>query len=69
MIKGLSFRVFSYVSMIHDQLSLPKRQLTEEEIILQKRLLATQYSYYVSLGLSYTFGSIYSNIVNPRFEN
>ncbi len=69
LIKGLSFRVFSYVSMIHDQLSLPKRQLTEEEIILQKRLLATQYSYYVSLGISYTFGSIYSNIVNPRFEN
>ncbi len=66
-VKGLSLKVFSYASMIHDQLSLPKKELTEEEIILQKRLLATQYSYYVSIGLSYTFGSIYSNIVNPRF--
>lgn len=66
-VKGLSLKVFSYVSMIHDQLSLPKKELTEEEIILQKRLLATQYSYYASIGLSYTFGSIYSNIVNPRF--
>ncbi|MGB9720692.1 MAG: hypothetical protein ACPL28_04325 [bacterium] len=66
-IKGLSFKVYSYASMIHDQLSLPKKELTEEEIILQKRILATQYSYYLSIGLSYTFGSIYSNIVNPRF--
>lgn len=69
LLKGLSFNIFSYVSMIHDQLSLPKRELTEEEIILQKKLLATQYSYYLSIGLSYTFGSIYSNIVNPRFAD
>lgn len=67
-LKRLSFKIFSYVAMIHDQLSLPKRQLTEEEIILQKKLLATQYSYFISIGISYTFGSIYSNIVNPRFE-
>lgn len=69
LLKGLSFKVYSYVSIIHDQLSLPKRQLTEEEIILQKKLLATQYSDYLSIGFSYTFGSIYSNIVNPRFGN
>ncbi|MGQ9701884.1 MAG: hypothetical protein ACUVQT_05470 [bacterium] len=68
-LKGLSFNIFSHVSMIHDQLSLPKRELTEQEIILQKKLIATQYSYYLSIGLSYTFGSIYSNIVNPRFVN
>lgn len=24
-------------------------------------------SYYAMIGLSYTFGSIYNNIVNPRF--
>ncbi len=67
--KRLSFKIFSYAAMIHDQLSLPKRKLTEEEIILQKKILSTQYSYYVSIGISYTFGSIYSNIVNPRFGN
>ncbi len=67
LLKRLSFKIYSYVSMIHDQLSLPKRKLTEKEIILQRKLLATQYSYYISIGISYTFGSIYSNIVNPRF--
>ncbi len=25
------------------------------------------YSYFFMFGLSYTFGSIYSNVVNPRF--
>ncbi len=69
LLKGLSLNIYSYASMIHDQLSLPKRELTEEEIILQKRLMATQYSYYLSIGLSYTFGSIYSNIVNPRLAD
>lgn len=68
-IKGLSFNLYSYVSLIHDQLSLPKTGATTEEILLQRRMLATQYSYYFSAGLTYTFGSLYNNIVNPRFGN
>ncbi len=38
-----------------------------EDILLQKKMLATNYNYRLSVGVSYTFGSIYSNIVNPRF--
>jgi hypothetical protein len=67
--KGVSFRVFGEVSRIRDQLSLPKSGSTPEEILLQRRQLATQYSYFASIGLSYTFGSIYNNVVNPRFGN
>lgn len=67
--KGLSFDLSGSYSMIHDQLSLPKRGVTQEEILLQRRELATQYYYWGSFGLSYTFGSIYSNVVNPRFGN
>jgi hypothetical protein len=29
--------------------------------------LQTGYAYYGSVGLSYTFGSVFSNVVNPRF--
>jgi hypothetical protein len=65
--KGLSIRLFGNYSRIHDQLSLPAAGATPEEILLQRRQLETQYSYFASLGLSYTFGSIYNNIVNPRF--
>ncbi len=40
---------------------------TPQEIIAQQRALATNYEYYSGFGLSFTFGSIYNNIVNPRF--
>ena len=36
-------------------------------MLLQRRQLETSYRYFASAGLSYTFGSIYNNIVNPRF--
>ncbi len=67
LVSGLSFEVDGNVSMIHDQLSLPKSGASTEEILLQRRQLATQYQYYLSIGLSYTFGSIFNNVVNPRF--
>lgn len=66
--KGFSFSLSSSVSILHDQLSLSKKGATNEEIFLRQKQLQTQYSYYFSLGVSYTFGSIYNNIVNPRFE-
>jgi hypothetical protein len=65
--KGLTFDVFGYYSMIHDQLSLGKGQVSLEEVLLRRTLLETDYQYYFSIGLSYTFGSIFSNVVNPRF--
>ncbi|MBT4482762.1 MAG: hypothetical protein HOC71_03685 [Candidatus Latescibacteria bacterium] len=66
-IEGLSLDLFGSISMIHDQLSLPKEGATEDEMLLHQRQLATQYDYFGSIGLRYTFGSIYSNVVNPRF--
>jgi hypothetical protein len=66
--KGLSLSCFLYLSIIHDQLSLPKEGATYEEVLLQQHQLATQYSYNFNFGITYTFGSIYNNIVNPRFD-
>ncbi len=65
--EGFSLNLHGNISRIHDQLSLPKEGATEEEILLHQRQLATQYDYFASVGLRYTFGSIYSNVVNPRF--
>jgi len=65
--KGLSFEIFGSGSRIHDQLSLPKMAASYEDILLMRKQLATSYEYFFSIGLSYTFGSIYSNVVNPRF--
>jgi len=67
--KGLSFNIYGYYSFVRNQLSLSKAGATQEEILLQQRELQTNYTYYCSLGLTYTFGSIYNNVVNPRFTN
>lgn len=65
--KGLSFSIHGGGARIRDQLSLPRGGASLDEIILQRKQLATAYNYYVMAGFSYTFGSIFSNIVNPRF--
>ncbi|MBD3182369.1 hypothetical protein GF312_08760 [Candidatus Poribacteria bacterium] len=65
--EGFSIDVFGSLSRIHDQLALQKGELSQEDILLRRRELSTQYSYYGSIGLRYTFGSIFSNVVNPRF--
>lgn len=66
--KGFSFNMFGSVSLLRDQLYLSKGGATDEEILLQRRQLSTSYSYFVGVGLTYTFGSIFNNVVNPRFE-
>ncbi|MBN2199124.1 MAG: hypothetical protein JW747_04670 [Candidatus Aminicenantes bacterium] len=66
-LKGLSVNLYGGGSRIRDQLSLPKGDATLEDILLRLRQLETSYNYYFSVGLSYTFGSTQSRIVNPRF--
>ncbi len=69
LIKGFSLELSGSYSMIHDQLSLQKSAVSQEEVILRRRQLETQYNYWGSVGINYTFGSIYNNIVNSRFGN
>jgi len=67
LVKGLSLTMDGSYARIHDLLGLAKGDATQEELLLQRRQLATSYSYYGSIGVKYSFGSIYSNVVNPRF--
>jgi hypothetical protein len=66
--KGFSINLYTGVSLIRDQLYLAKGKLTDEEILVRRRKLASKYSYYGGVGVKYSFGSIFNNIVNPRFE-
>ena len=65
--RGLSVTAEVNAQRIRDQISLPRRGATPEEILLELRELQSGYEYQVSFGVTYTFGSIYSSIVNPRF--
>ena len=65
--RGLSINLDASYTQVHDQISLPKGGATLDEILLRRKILETNYRYSISVGLSYAFGSIYSNVVNPRF--
>ena len=66
--KGLSLSLYSNLESVRDQISLPALEATNEEVLVNQRQLATSYRYYMFFGVSYTFGSIFSPIVNPRFS-
>jgi hypothetical protein len=66
-IKGLNFNVGGSYSWIHDQRYLRKGSATKESVLLRQQALATSYFYDFNFGLSYTFGSIFNNVVFPRF--
>ena len=67
LVRGLSIGVSGDYSAVHDQLYLPAAGATQQQILVRQRQLATQYTYFVSYGVTYTFGSIFNNVVNPRF--
>ncbi|MBT3501001.1 MAG: hypothetical protein HOB40_10885 [Candidatus Marinimicrobia bacterium] len=67
LIKGLSLNIMGSGSMVHNQLSIPKGDYSIEDVLLERAELETQFTYFASIGLSYSFGSIYNNVVNSRF--
>ena len=68
-VKGLNFNMSGSFAFVHDQISLPMGASSLEDVLLQWQMQATDYSYSTYFGFTYTFGSIYNNVVNPRFGN
>jgi len=67
--KGFSLTLVGSYSRIRDQLSLTKGDAETEDVLLLRRELATSFEYFSFVRLSYTFGSIFSSVVNSRFGN
>lgn len=65
--EGLNLSFFTRFESIQDQLTLRGGDTSVEDILLQQRELATDFSFYGAISLSYTFGSDFSNVVNTRF--
>lgn len=68
-LKGLSLSLNGGVSYNNFQPNLRKGEISEADRLLQLKQLASSYSVRGGASLSYTFGSIYNNVVNPRFGN
>jgi hypothetical protein len=67
LVRGLNLNLNGRVSWIRDQLFLPKKDITDEEILLQRRRLQSNFDWRFGVGFSFQFGSIYNNVVNNRF--
>lgn len=66
LVRGLAVRISGNVRLIKDQLSLPVGEASLEDLLLEQRQLATDYDLGLYAGISYSFGSMYNNIVNTR---
>jgi hypothetical protein len=65
--KNLSVYCQLQADIVHDQLYLSGSELSRDDILLERRKLASTYEIRSELGIRFTFGSIYNNIVNERF--
>ena len=65
-IKGLSLNASSSYEIINDQISLPRGEASIEDVLLGQSQLATNFEADLSFGISYTFGSLFNNVINTR---
>lgn len=68
LVRGLSLDVSADYSRVRDQITLARRRLTPEEVLLRQRAIATGFTYGASVGISYRFGSAVQNVVNTRLQ-
>lgn len=66
--KGLSLTFNGYYAFQRDQLNIVKGDITNEDLLTRRRQLNSNFSFYTSFGIQYRFGSLFNNVVNPRFE-
>ena len=64
--QGLSFNITTTYSITNNQINLASGNLTLDELLLKQQQVKSGYVFSVGVGFSYSFGSIYNDIVNPR---
>lgn len=65
---GFTFDVEPAYSAIRDQIYLPAGTQSRDDILLARRQLATGYQFGANIGFTFTFGSRFNGVVNPRFN-
>lgn len=67
--RGLSLELRGEAAKVNDQLFLARGSASDDEVLTRQRALATAYRLSGGVGLSFTFGSIYNSVVNPRLDD
>ncbi|MCR4373589.1 MAG: hypothetical protein NUW22_01920, partial [Acidobacteria bacterium] len=66
--RGFGLNVEGSYARVRNQLYLAAGGATDEEVLLQLRRLGTGYRYRMQVGFTFQFGSIFNNVVNPRWS-
>lgn len=68
-VKGLSFNIYLGTGFTRGVFpNLRRKDFNREDILSNVRQIPTTNNIFMSIGLNYRFGSIYNNVVNPRFN-
>ena len=68
-VKGLSVNFTGGYESIHDQFFIPKETISRDRALLRQTQQTTRFSQFLFVGLNYSFGSVFNNVVNPRFSD
>lgn len=64
--RGFNLDIRGNVARVKDQIYLPLSDVDEIDRLTGRIRLGTDFEYSVQMGFSFTFGSVFNNIVNPR---
>ena len=64
--QGFSLSLSGNFDLINDLVALPKGDMSLEDILLQQRRQSTNYQMSGAIGITYTFGSEFTGVYNPR---
>jgi hypothetical protein len=65
---NLSFFAYMFGGLTRNQVFIPKAGASEKDVLARRRQLASGYNFGTWFGISYRFGSMLNNFVNPRFS-
>ena len=60
-VRGLSINFFGNISRLRDQVFLAQSGASDEDVLLRRRALETDFDYFTNISLRFTFGSIFNN--------
>lgn len=65
--KGFSMNVSGNYSITRDQINIAGGGVSQDELLTRQKQIQSGYNFYTTLGFSYSFGSMFNTVVNPRF--
>lgn len=66
--RGVSLDISGSVARVKNQIYIPREDIPDSDILLARRQLGTDFEYSMDIGLNFTFGSVFNNVVNPRMN-